>query len=124
MAPEALGGPQCGQDVDIGRAPIRRPGGLECSTYLSDLKRKMIGIQVFYEGHLIKHANLRSSDSATSPYAYFDSSDIAGIAAAPRLPIGGYRCRFLVNGRIVRDRTFTVGRAVRDGSTPDSDSRR
>jgi hypothetical protein len=109
-APEALGGPQCDHYIDIGRAPIVRPEGLECSSYLSDVKRKTIGIQVFYEGELIKHANLRSSDSTTSPYAYFDSSDIDGLATGPRLPIGRYRCRFQVNGRTVRDRTFTVGR--------------
>jgi len=107
-APEVFGGPQCEHDVDIGRAPIRPPDGLECSTYLSDVKRKTIGIQVFYERDLIKHANLRSSDSETSPYAYFDSSDI-GRATGPRLPIGRYRCRFLVSGRVVRDRTVTVG---------------
>jgi hypothetical protein len=109
-APEALGGPQCDDDVDIGRAPISRPEGLECSTYLSDVKHKTIGIQVFYEGDLIKHANLRSSDRVTSPYAYFDSSDIDWLATGPRLPIGRYRCRFLVNARTVRDRAFTVGR--------------
>ncbi len=109
-APEALGGPQCEHDVDVGRAPISRPDGLECSTYLSDVKRKMIGIQVFYEGILIKHANLRSSDSVTSPYAYFDSTDIDWITSGAGLPIGRYRCRFLVNGRTVRDRVVTVGR--------------
>jgi hypothetical protein len=108
--PEALGGPQCEHDVDIGRAPISRPEGLECSTYLRDVKRKMVGIQVFYEHELIKHATLRSSDSTTSPYAYFDSSDIDWLTTGPRLPIGRYACRFLVNGRTVRDRTFTVGR--------------
>jgi hypothetical protein len=109
-APQVFGGPQCDHDVDIGRAPITRPEGLECSTYLSDVKRKMIGIQVFYENDLVKHANLRSSDSTTSPYAYFDSSDVDWVATGPRLPIGHYRCRFQVNGRTVRDRTFTVGR--------------
>jgi hypothetical protein len=110
-APEALGGPQCEHNVDIGRGPISRPEGLECSTYLTDVMQKTIAIQVFYEGKLIKHANLGSSDSATSPYAYFDSSDIDWVPTGPRLPTGRYRCRFQVNGRTLRDRTFTVGSA-------------
>lgn len=109
LAPEAFGGPQCDPPSDIGRAAISPSGGLECSTDLTHVKDKLIGIQVFYEETLIKHANIRSSDSETSPYAYFDRGDVDWLTTGDRLPIGRYRCRFLVNGKIARARTLMVG---------------
>jgi hypothetical protein len=114
-APEVFGGPQCNTDaaVDVGRAPIVPPGGLMCSTDLHDVQGKMIGIRAFYDRALIKHANLRASDVDTGPYAYVDVNDIepgTGSSVGGRLPAGRYRCRFLVDNRLVRERTVRVGR--------------
>jgi hypothetical protein len=109
LAPEAFGGAQCDQDVDVGRAPIRPPEGLMCSTVLRGVQGKKIGIQAFYEGTLIRHDTVRSADRTTSPYVYFDSSWVDWIVTGGRLPIGRYSCRFLVNGKVVRTRSISVG---------------
>jgi len=115
-APEVFGGPQCATDaaVDVGRAPIAPPDGLMCSTDLDGVKGQMIGIRVSYGKTLIKHANLRASDVDTSPYAYFDVNDVeygtGRTASSTRLPAGRYRCRFLVDNQLVRERTVRVRR--------------
>ena len=86
-----------------------------CEALLSGVKHKMIGIQVFYGRKLILHWNGRGSYREEVPYAPFDLSTISTGAAEPafdpvdgELPAGSYRCRFLVNGNVVRARTFVV----------------
>jgi hypothetical protein len=111
-APEALGGPWvCASDSDIGRAPIRRPDSLMCTTDLSGVENKAIGVQVLYGTTMIEHGTLHSSDATASPYAEFDGSYVDGVGNGDRLPAGVYRCRFLVGGKLVGSRTITVGSA-------------
>jgi hypothetical protein len=107
--PEALGGGwQCDKNVDVGTAPIPRPQSLMCSTDLSGVMGKTIGIRAFYFTTLIRHANVRSSDSETNAYVEFDGSYIDD--SGGRLPPGQYRCRFSVNGKVVRVRSIVIGR--------------
>jgi hypothetical protein len=79
-----------------------------CSSDLSDVKDKMIGVRLFYRSSLVKDGNSRSSDSTTTAYAVVSRSDITGLSANGLLPAGHYRCRFLVNGKLVRARSFAV----------------
>jgi hypothetical protein len=112
-APEALGGPWvCASDADIGRAPIRRPDSLMCTTQLSGVAKKPIGVEVLYGTTVIERGTLHSSDATANPYAEFDRSYVHGARNGDRLPAGVYRCRFLVGGKLEASRTITVG-AVR-----------
>lgn len=110
-APHAPEGATCDPKADVGTAPIGTQQGLMCWTVLHGVLGKRIGIQVFHDGTLIRHAAARSSDSETSPYVYFDSSWVHGAATGSRLAIGRYRCRFLVDGEVVRSRAVTVERS-------------
>jgi hypothetical protein len=108
--PEVLGGGwQCQDNTDIGTAPIRAPESLMCSTHLSGVNGEMIGIRVFYFATLIRHANVQSDGSDANPYAEFDGSYVDYLDK--RLPLGNYRCRFLVSGKVVRSRSFAIGSA-------------
>ena len=110
---EALGGPWvCPSDADVGRARITPPDSLMCSTDLSGVKNKDITIQVLYGTTMIEHGTLHSADATTSPYAEFDSSYVDGVGRGSRLPVGRYRCRFLVAGKLAASRTMIVGRAT------------
>jgi hypothetical protein len=110
--PEALGGDQCPKDVDVGMAPIKPPGSLMCVSDLTDVEDKSIGVQVFYGRTLIRHATLHSTDADTEVYVAFDSSYIDGLPETAKLPDGLYRCRILVEGKLLRSRTIQVGRVT------------
>ena len=115
LTPMPLGDPHCHPRADVGRAPIRPPRSLMCVTVLHGVRSKLIDIRAFYGGKLFRHANLRSSDGETSPYVYFDRSDVPRTGKGTRLAAGHYRCTFLVNGTVVRSRTITVRARERRG---------
>jgi hypothetical protein len=109
-APEALGGDQCPKDVDVGAAPITPPESLMCIGDLADVKDKSVGVQVFYGQTLIRHATFHSTEAQTELYVTFDSSYIDGLPETAKLPDGLYRCRILVEGKVLRSRIIQVGR--------------
>jgi hypothetical protein len=108
MGPEALGGWQCPTNTDIGRTAIEPPQSLLCVSDLSNGEGATIDIRVFYRGYKIKSGHFPNSGRNQEAYTAIEPSDIPQ-SHGQRLPRGRYVCRFVVNGRTVHERTFTLG---------------
>jgi hypothetical protein len=108
---EAYEGPFTGYPIhcetDIGSAPIRSPAHVWCISTVRNGTHP-VEIQVDFGKRSIVDSEVSGSSAAGAAYVRIDRTEIPNLPPGETLPLGRYRCRFLVGGKVEHARTFAV----------------